>query len=91
MICLGIRHVQGTTLESAITTNGVNSPHNKTTSAKRGTRRMSWEERARSWNSERVRVPAFAAAVGLVFDLERVDWMRRARDQLVLTFRIPVL
>jgi hypothetical protein len=41
-ICFGILHVQGTTLLSNITTNGVNSPHMRNTSPNTGTLFVSW-------------------------------------------------
>lgn len=56
-ICFGILHVQGTILEIAITTKGVNSPHIRNTRANIGTRLMSCQFRCKSWKSERVNAP----------------------------------
>jgi hypothetical protein len=83
-ICFGIRHVYGTTLVTATTTRGVNSPHIRNTKAKMGIRFTSNQERVRSWKLERSRKPASMAwAREPLYLVSSLAWRGRQAMKLV--------
>lgn len=54
LVCFGMRHVYGVRRGKIRTMRGVNSPHMRTRSPKRGSRDRSWRTRVRRRMSERV-------------------------------------